>query len=439
MKISSIKTTTLYLLIGICTSSGTAAELTMQAGPAMAHPRMGHYAVSLPDGRVALIGGHTSNFVSLNSIEVLSADGSSLQDLTLPSPFDMGAAVQLSDGRLLVAGGAADLGVAPGYNTTAIYDPTDQSIIPGPELTYPRMMCYGTQLSGGGILIVGGWYDSTSATYGEIADSGLTSFRATGALNTPRSNPLVFPMNDGRAIILGGNYYYGTPYYEQVEVYHPTTNSFEVLRDSLLPQEPGWYVLGNQKVTPDLRLPDGRYAFLIQKQVEQQWKYAIGILDPVDGTVSKIMIADSLLGGDSVFWVLYRENTFYLLVGKNVNNQANTHFRIVRISHDGLTTDSSNTMTIDNYYLGNATPAITGNRIFVSGGTSAVNYYYNFSPVNQTFFLPAEPLATEPHYNGWLYMQFPYAYSWTMSRWIFIWGDVLITDLSNMQTGYLVP
>lgn len=421
------------------TLSALGAEIQSQAGPSMAQPRMAHYSVSLPDGRVALIGGHTSGFVSMNTLEVLSVDGSALTEYTMPSPFDGGAVVRLRDGRILMAGGAANLGVAPGYSTTAFFDPETNAVAAGPSLVNPRMNCYGVQLAGGRVLVVGGWYDPTSAAWPEISDLGLSSFSSTGSLNVPRSSPLVLPMNDGRAVVMGGSQLYGNAYYEDVEVYDPETNAFTVLRSTLVPDESGWMVFSAQKVAQDLLLPDGRYAFLIQKQVGQTWVPAVGIFDPADGSVTRREIPEEAIGQDAVFWVLVRGETLYLLLGRNHNSGANTHFRLVRMRADSATFESSNTLSIESYYLGNATPAILGDRIFVAGGTTSVGYSFNFEPVADTFFLPAEPLEITPHYNGWLYLQHPYAYSWSMGRWIFLWGDVLITDLATGETYFLAP
>lgn len=46
-------------------------------------------------------------------------------------------------------------------------------------------------------------------------------------------------------------------------------------------------------------------------------------------------------------------------------------------------------------------------------------------------------LATFPNYNGWVWLDFPYAYSWSESRWIYIWGNPWVRDLETNQDIHL--
>jgi len=151
----------------VAAANGEAASL--EPGPQMCVARMNHYSLQMPDGRVALLGGHGTGFVSLDSMDLWSPTNNEFACVGLPFVYDSGALVRMADGRYLMAGGAADLGVAPGYASAQILDPASATVTTtGTTMVRPRMMCAGTQLTGGKVLIVGGWYDQDSATYGEI-------------------------------------------------------------------------------------------------------------------------------------------------------------------------------------------------------------------------------------------------------------------------------
>lgn len=108
-------------------------------GPNMQVNRMAHYFVSLPDGKVALVGGHWTDFVALNTTEIFDPQTNSFVNLLqMNSPRDGSAVVKLKDGRYLIAGGAYDSGGAPGYDTAEIFKPADYSFTPVKNLKYAR-------------------------------------------------------------------------------------------------------------------------------------------------------------------------------------------------------------------------------------------------------------------------------------------------------------
>ena len=219
----------------------TAYTAALETGPMMSVPRMGHYIVELPDGRVALLGGHGTGFVALDSLDLWSPANNTFASVGIPFIYDMGALIPLADGSYLMAGGAADLGVAPGYASAQILDPANATVAStGTTMTLARMFCKGVQLTGGKVLIVGGWYDLNSATYGEVFNLSSKAFTPTGALNTPRSLPLVFPTSDGRAVVVGGTDSYGNVNIPSIEIYDPTTNTFTMLAARAIAGETNW-------------------------------------------------------------------------------------------------------------------------------------------------------------------------------------------------------
>ncbi len=248
--------------------STSTSSAVFEAGPMMQVDRMNHVTVSLDDGRALLLGGHGTNFVSLNSAELFDPTNNSLTSLSMQSPRDLAAVQKLADGRYLIAGGAYDLGVAPGYQTAELFNPKTLAFSATGNMVRPRMESDAELLPDGRVLIVGGWYSNDSATYGEIYDPAKGTFAATGALNTPRASPVLLPTVDGRVVVLGGTSIYGDSIIGQVEVYSPTTNAFTVLRDRLMPSDPGVYVTSQSRGRADeQRLSDGRYLLLAGNDV----------------------------------------------------------------------------------------------------------------------------------------------------------------------------
>ena len=375
-------------------SVASSEAASMEAGPQMSTARMNHYAVLLPDGRVALLGGHGTGFVSLNSMDLWSPAGNSFTSVALPFVYDGGALVHLSDGNYLLAGGAADWGVAPGYNTAQILNATTATAATtGTTMVRARMQCSGTQLTNGAVLIAGGWYDSASATYGEIYDPVSKGFSATGPLNTPRSKPYVFPTADGNAVIVGGISVYGDSYISSIELYDPATNGFSVLAASAIAGEPDWvyYSYGWQLGTEQCKTGDGRYIFLMNRTVNSQTEYALGVFDPVTKQFSKLALTPGFGNGYGVWQPVVdaTNNRALFLVGANQNGGANLTFQVFQVDlATGQALAISDWLTVTNYYPGSAgITLLPDGRLFVTGGTTSVDYNYNFNPVLNTFFL----------------------------------------------------
>jgi hypothetical protein len=376
----------------VAAANGEAASL--EPGPQMCVARMNHYSLQMPDGRVALLGGHGTGFVSLDSMDLWSPTNNEFACVGLPFVYDSGALVRMADGRYLMAGGAADLGVAPGYASAQILDPASATVTTtGTTMVRPRMMCAGTQLTGGKVLIVGGWYDQDSATYGEIFDPANNAFSATGPLNTPRSMPWVYPTADGKAVVVGGMDAYGASLISSIELYDPTANTFTNLAPSAITGETDW-VYYNSEDSQDpgqSKTGDGRYVFMMSRTVNSQTEYALGLFDPATEQFSKLALTPAFWNGFGV-WppvVDAANNRVLLLVGANQNGGANLTFQVFQADlATGQALSLSDWLSVTNYYPGSAgITLLRDGRLFVTGGASSLGYSYNFSPVQNTFFL----------------------------------------------------
>ena len=366
----------------------------LEPGPVMSVARMGHYIVQLPDSRVALLGGHGTGFSALNSMDLWTLANNSCVNQSLPFVYDMGALIPLADGTYLMAGGAADWGVAPGYASAQLLSPTSATVAStGTTMNLPRMRCKGAQLTGGSVLIVGGWYDYSSGTYGEIYTPSNKAFAATGALNSPRSLPLVFPTSDGKAVVVGGTDIYGSSNIPSIELYDPGSNTFTVLAACAIAGEPNW-VYGGVEYGEDVgrfKTSDGRYVFLMWETVNTNTEYALAFFDPASKQFSKLALTP-------VFWnnlavwppvVDAANNRVLMLAGASPDGGADATFRVYQADlATGETLALSDPLTISNYYPGSvATTLLRDGRLFVTGGTTSMDYNYNFNPVPNTFFL----------------------------------------------------
>ncbi len=226
-------------------------------GPPMNVGRMGHNIATLPNGKVIVFGGHVPGFVPATTADVFDPVANTWTSKAMNYPHDAGAFAKLQDGRFLLAGsmGASGVGQSP---LAEIYDPVHNTFTPTGQMNIARHSCSGATLANGKVLVVGNWYNDASR--GELFDPATGTFTLTGPLNTPRSIPSVLPTNDGGAVVFGGYANYsGSPFYGRVEYYNPATNSFSILRETLLDDGYLYAVLDFTVEPSSRRLRDGRY------------------------------------------------------------------------------------------------------------------------------------------------------------------------------------
>ncbi len=235
---------------------------SVQSADALPSGRIASVATTLPDGRVAVFGGHGDGFVALAGGEVWT-EGEGWTAITGGTPHDLGGFARLADGRYLLAGGAMDWGVAPGYANADIWDPAGHTMEPTGSLNYARCGAHASRLTDGRVLVAGGWYDNSAATYPEIYDPETGTFSVAGALNYPRSYPLTIPTTDGGALVLGGMAPYGGGIHGVVEAYDPVTTTFSIQQSELFDDESGWMPAFQLSGEIDaLRAADGRFVLL---------------------------------------------------------------------------------------------------------------------------------------------------------------------------------
>ena len=167
-------------------------------------PREGHTATLLGDGRVMVVGGHSGRRPNVH----VYASGEVYDPRTrqfdttgaLATARHKHDAIRLTDGRVLVIGGA-DRTDRIHYATTEIYDPRTTTFARGPSMENRRYKIAGTSilLPGGNVLVTSG------APVAELLDIGGWAFRAVpGRFPAAYRFSAAAALSDGDVFIAGG-------------------------------------------------------------------------------------------------------------------------------------------------------------------------------------------------------------------------------------------
>lgn len=226
--------------------------------------RVGATVAPLGDGRALLIGGQQGPD-AVDFFEVVNPFVGANQVQTVPAPtlrLVDHAAVALTDGSALVIGGRQQAAAgAPLVTTGETWQFTvGDGGVPAPRavatLVTARAQHTATLLPdfGDAVLVVGGRDAVTLAPVAaaELYEPVRREWLAPAGLqlNVPRYGHVAVPLPHGRVLIVGGFDAAGVPV-EQMELYSPVTQSFELIADPL-PADAG---LLDMTATP---LPDGR-------------------------------------------------------------------------------------------------------------------------------------------------------------------------------------
>jgi hypothetical protein len=169
----------------------------------MSVPRVGHVAVSLADGRVLIIGGRqTRRGGILRTTEIFDPATNQFQSTgDMISPRHKHAAALLPDGRVLVLGGSDARDRGGRYRSAEIYDPTTGKFTAGPDMRWPRFKLPHAiaVLPSGAVLGAGG------ATRLELYNPGRQAFEPVqGELSGSREFATATLLPNGEVLVLGG-------------------------------------------------------------------------------------------------------------------------------------------------------------------------------------------------------------------------------------------
>ncbi len=291
----TMRNTAWAIAVGSSCAMGLNAA-TLEPGPACAVPRMSTYAVANGE-RIIVVGGHGNGFVSLNTGEVFDASGkTNLGTFNLLHPVDSPAVARDASGNLLLAGGSSDLGV-PAYSNAELLDLATLTPVDAGTLVRFRADSGAGRLKDGRILLAGAWWTHNDAhTYGELWSPGTKTFTATGPLNQMRTLPLVIPLDNGQAMVVGGMGPTGQAITPSPERFQPEDGSFTLERAELLAEETGWYVYGYHQLINEQATGDNHRYFLGYRGLENsQIEYCVARIALSDGTITRVPTTTSLV------------------------------------------------------------------------------------------------------------------------------------------------
>jgi len=162
-----------------------------EPGPAMVHPRSSHTATKLPDGRVLIVGGWAREGTDpLAEAEIFDPATGSFR----PAGTLQGGAIQLADGRVLIADGTS----------AKVFDPASGSVTPGPAMPL-RRQSVSLVLPDGRILITGGLEGRNQGVSSTVIfDPRSGDSRPGPTMTSPRFKHAMAMLDDGRILVLGG-------------------------------------------------------------------------------------------------------------------------------------------------------------------------------------------------------------------------------------------
>ena len=192
----------ILLLAGLVSLTAAAEDkpsfkkIVFERLPSLEAPRGNHQTILL-NGEVTVVGGHTTGYKPLETLEYYK--GGSWHSIPTTWPHDGGAFAQLPDGKLFMAGGHAEaFGIGQSWGAE-LYDPSTHTFSPIGIMNRKRTQASAQLLPDGRVLIAGNWYGPDGI---EIYTPG-EGFSAVKELTPGWSFPSILTSSRGDVLILG--------------------------------------------------------------------------------------------------------------------------------------------------------------------------------------------------------------------------------------------
>ena len=206
------------------------ATNSFSATGAMSGARFAHTATLLPNGKVLIAGGLVTEGAgqALLTAELYDpATGTFNPTGNMGTPRAGHTATLLANGKVLVSGGLTSMDVTGVVSSAELYDPATGAFTPTGSMTEAREEHTATQLPDGRVLIVGGNSVTDTLASAEIYDPLTGSFAFAGSMGTPRSTHTATLLRDGTVLAAGGN----SKARPGLGVYSYSTGTTEIFRE----------------------------------------------------------------------------------------------------------------------------------------------------------------------------------------------------------------
>lgn len=171
-------------------------KIDVERLPDLNIPRNAH-AVFCVNGEVTVVGGHTKSFIPTATAEYYKDGEWHLMETEYP--HDNGICVVLKSGKVLLAGGHAELmGVGQTYPVEE-YDPVTHTFRGFSCLNTKRTLAMGAELDSGKVVVTGNWYAGDGI---EMFD-GDRDFSFVKDVSVGRASPYLLRISDDDVLILG--------------------------------------------------------------------------------------------------------------------------------------------------------------------------------------------------------------------------------------------
>ena len=166
-----------------------------------------HTATLLPDGRVLIAGGMNWDLMTVAASAELYDPATGTFSPTGPMATARAAhtATLLADGRVLITGGEyLDGGTNWAYLSSAeLYDPATGKFSPTGPMGSARWRHTATLLSDGRVLVAGGADNKGGLVSAELYDPASGTFSPTGSMAAALLDHTAIALSDGRVLIVG--------------------------------------------------------------------------------------------------------------------------------------------------------------------------------------------------------------------------------------------